>query len=915
MLHRSLPSELGSSAGRRAFARAGRGAVAAAVVALAVPAGASGQSDAATGVVPWLPVQTLAPDADAYGAQLVTAPGGVSGLTWRSSAGQIMATVKVPGGSPASAEVDANLTPVADEQIAVNDAGHAIVVFEETSGTYARVYAAFRAAGATAWSAPQLVGDGATEHAANPDVALDPAGNAVIVWSAGAEQGQVKSRFRAADGALGPVDTITGAAGAQVNGHRPQVAVDGSGRATAAFPSPYLSGERLIMTATRPPGATSDFADAVSAATGTSEQIETLRVQANAAGDTMVWWLEHYSGWPTKIRALHRDALSPSFGAILEVGGAPGYGISGGSQSTAVAMDGSGDAVALWDSSGEGAEGSSYDEAMGQWSADASVVATTPLYGVALAVGDGGTAMAVWPDGNQIKAMKRSADTATTAGTWGASEVVSDGGYSNQLPRIGMDDEGNAALAWRHIAQSGDPYKLKLRLFDNVAPKHVSHAMPTTLPAGKDGTFVAAFADRVSDVEVSWDFGDGSTAVNGQEVVHAFARPGKYTVTVSAVDGAGRTAAAVTGTVEVTDTTAPETRIDSAPTITNHPVIRFSGTDNVDGALSFACTIDGKPIAGCTSPQELPGLGEGEHTFTVAATDAAANTDATPAHVTFTVDRTAPVFTVDAPAADSETTDSTPTLSGKGGRAAGDETSVVWGVWAGEDLGKEPIQHGDALVAADGTWQTTLAALPVGSYTAVVNQYDEAFNYEHRAIRFRVVEPPVAKPADTTPVDTNQDRPPAEAPKVAPATQPTLAAEPSVPRPTLSVREAVGQSLVGAVGVFQRLGLARLLKGAAPVPCTVPASGSCKIELLAPARKARSAAKKKVKQVVVATGTKRVAAAGPSQVKVKVTKAGRKLLKKSRSLKLTVKTSFTPKGGKATTASRKVTVKAKGRRR
>jgi hypothetical protein len=47
---------------------------------------------------------------------------------------------------------------------------------------------------------------------------------------------------------------------------------------------------------------------------------------------------------------------------------------------------------------------------------------------------------------------------------------------------------------------------------------------------------------------------------------------------------------------------------------------------------------------------------------------------------------------------------------------------------------------------------------------------------------------------------------------------------------------------------------------------------------------------------------------------VKVAKAGRKLLKKSRSLKLTVKTSFTPKRGKATTASRKVTVKAKGRR-
>ncbi len=99
------------------------------------------------------------------------------------------------------------------------------------------------------------------------------------------------------------------------------------------------------------------------------------------------------------------------------------------------------------------------------------------------------------------------------------------------------------------------------------------------------------------------------------------------------------------------------------------------------------------------------------------------------------------------------------------------------------------------------------------------------------------------------------------------------------------------------------------------MPFTAPGPGAVKIELLAPAAKGRAGGRrKKAKQAVVAVGTKSVAAAGATKVSVKATKAGKKLLKKSRSLKLTVKTSFTPQGGKPTSATRKVTVKAKGRK-
>jgi hypothetical protein len=52
---------------------------------------------------------------------------------------------------------------------------------------------------------------------------------------------------------------------------------------------------------------------------------------------------------------------------------------------------------------------------------------------------------------------------------------------------------------------------------------------------------------------------------------------------------------------------------------------------------SFACSLDGAPFSPCTSPKTYSALTEGSHTFSVRATDAAGNTDATPATRTWTI--------------------------------------------------------------------------------------------------------------------------------------------------------------------------------------------------------------------------------------------------------------------------------------
>jgi hypothetical protein len=79
------------------------------------------------------------------------------------------------------------------------------------------------------------------------------------------------------------------------------------------------------------------------------------------------------------------------------------------------------------------------------------------------------------------------------------------------------------------------------------------------------------------------------------------------------------------------DTTPPDTTIDSGPsgTVKTRDVsFTFSSTEPNS---TFECSLDGAAFSACSSPQSYTGLDNRTHTFEVKATDAAGNTDPTPA--------------------------------------------------------------------------------------------------------------------------------------------------------------------------------------------------------------------------------------------------------------------------------------------
>ena len=122
-------------------------------------------------------------------------------------------------------------------------------------------------------------------------------------------------------------------------------------------------------------------------------------------------------------------------------------------------------------------------------------------------------------------------------------------------------------------------------------------------------------------------------------------------------DGGAATHEIVTGGSDATftaafrsvgDIVAPETTIDSGPTMTRDATPDFAFSSGEAGS-TFECAVDSGSFGACASPTTLATLADGQHVFAVRATDPAGNVDATPATKTFTVDTLGPQVAVTSP--------------------------------------------------------------------------------------------------------------------------------------------------------------------------------------------------------------------------------------------------------------------------
>ena len=178
----------------------------------------------------------------------------------------------------------------------------------------------------------------------------------------------------------------------------------------------------------------------------------------------------------------------------------------------------------------------------------------------------------------------------------------------------------------------------------------------------------------------------------------------------------------------VVSRTDPVTRITQAP----RSITTFSDAGEISytvdrSGATFQCSLDGAAFAPCGRNAYPYGrLADGRHSFEVFGTDAAGRVDSTPARVDWRVDTHGPRVTREQPVDGSQTTDSTPVISGAAGDDYGDSPTVNVTV-----QGLDPARPAQTrTVTRDGDrWSIEWPALADGRYRVTVEQTDDVHGW------------------------------------------------------------------------------------------------------------------------------------------------------------------------------------------
>jgi CSLREA domain-containing protein len=174
---------------------------------------------------------------------------------------------------------------------------------------------------------------------------------------------------------------------------------------------------------------------------------------------------------------------------------------------------------------------------------------------------------------------------------------------------------------------------------DTTPPETTIDSGPAASTSDTSATFAFSADEPGSTFECALDGAAFAACTTPAE--HSGLVLGNHTFEVRAIDVAGNidaTPASYTWTiVPPPDTTAPETTIGSGPAATTTNTSASFTFSSSEAGSTFECSRDGAPFTTCSSPQAYTGLTVGSHTFQVRATDAAGNTDPTPATYSWTI--------------------------------------------------------------------------------------------------------------------------------------------------------------------------------------------------------------------------------------------------------------------------------------
>ncbi len=184
---------------------------------------------------------------------------------------------------------------------------------------------------------------------------------------------------------------------------------------------------------------------------------------------------------------------------------------------------------------------------------------------------------------------------------------------------------------------------------DTTPPETTIDSGPNSPTNNRTPTFRFSSNESGSTYECKVDDGSFTSCSSPKDL--ASLADGRHTFAVRATDSSGNTDPSPAERSFIVDSAPPDTTIDSGPngpTNDSTPTFTFSSTE---AGSTYECKIDIGSFGSCTSPKTLAALPDGSHTISVRATDAAGNTDPSPATRSFKVDTTPPTVSLSCPPA------------------------------------------------------------------------------------------------------------------------------------------------------------------------------------------------------------------------------------------------------------------------
>jgi PKD domain len=419
-----------------------------------------------------------------------------------------------------------DLEPAADPWVgpalALDARGNAVVLWAAAGRFPASLWAASRNASTGLWAEPARITDYALDDSFS--VSFDAAGNATAAWvQTGTEVRGIASAYRPAGGAWAAPVIVARSSRYSLNFSLSLAANDST--TLLAWLDFDIGGQTRVRAAF---GRNGSWDPAETLATDVKE--ETTSAGLGGDGTAVVGWDNELHGNAVTqaiVRPTGEDWGPPS---TLSFEDGQAYG------SPLLAVDGRGNATAAW-WAGVDYEATYLPAGSEHWQRTVVISEPETLAGDAsLAENRQGDTVFVWAAEHNVMANVRPAG----ATAWGASTPISrDGssfGYLAISTGLAVDSQGETMAAWQ-VPDGIQVRGVRAAAFDVAPPRIASMRVPKTGRLLKPLVFSAAFGD-ISGTTIQWQFGDGVTR-SGQKVSHAYRRPGRYVVTVTATDVAG----------------------------------------------------------------------------------------------------------------------------------------------------------------------------------------------------------------------------------------------------------------------------------------------------------------------------------------------------------------------------------------